>query len=114
MFVVVALGLFLAIYSPSLGALADTAGLMMVGLSFGGFLGSFPGITAENWGVKNAGTNYGWMFTAYGVAAVFGPTIGSLILDATGTYLTAFVIVIGMAIMGILLQLLYMKKYRNA
>lgn len=114
MFVVVAHGLFLAIYSPSLGALADTAGLMMVGLSFGGFLGSFPGITAENWGVKNAGTNYGWMFTAYGVAAVFGPTIGSLILDATGTYLTAFVIVIGMAIMGILLQLLYMKKYRNA
>lgn len=87
---------------------------MMVGLSFGGFLGSFPGITAENWGVKNAGTNYGWMFTAYGVATVFGPTIGSLILDATGTYLTAFVIVIGMAIMGILLQLLYMKKYRNA
>ena len=114
MFVVVAVGLFLAMSSGTMGALAGTAGLMMVGLSFGGFLGSFPGITAENWGVKNAGTNYGWMFTAYGVAAVFGPTIGSMILDATGSYNTAFVIVIVMAVVGIALQLLYLKMYKKA
>ncbi|MBG9979521.1 OFA family MFS transporter [Facklamia sp. DSM 111018] len=113
MFLVVAGGLFLAISSGKMGALAGTIGLMMVGLSFGGFLGSFPGITAENWGVKNVGTNYGWMFTAYGVAAVFGPMIGSMILDATGSYSTAFIIVIGMTLVGILLQLYYMKKYKN-
>lgn len=114
MFAVVALGLFLAVNSASLGGFVGTLGIMMVGLSFGGFLGSFPGITADNWGVKNAGTNYGWMFTAYGVAAVFGPTIGSMILDATGSYSSAFFIVIGMALLGILLQVYYLKKYKNA
>ncbi len=114
MFIVIAVGLFLTTLTQTLGSVAGIAGLMMVGLSFGGFLGSFPGITAENWGVKHAGTNYGWMFTAYGVAAVFGPTIGSMILDQTGSYTTAFFIVIAMALIGIVLQLFYLKRYKNS
>ena len=62
----------------------------MVALSFGGFLGSFPGITAENWGVTYVGTNYGWMFTAYGVAAIAGPQLGARLAQANqGDYTMA-------------------------
>lgn len=115
MFLVVAAGLFLLASNQSLGALAGVAGVMMVALSFGGFLGSFPGITAENWGVANAGSNYGWMFTAYGVAAIFGPQLGTKIKEANnGDYTTAFFIVIAMAALGILLQVIYMKKAKKA
>lgn len=115
MFVVVAAGLFLLANNGSFGAVAGIAGVMMVALSFGGFLGSFPGITAENWGVANAGSNYGWMFTAYGVAAIFGPQLGTKIKEANnGDYTTAFFIVIGMAIFGIALQLFYNSKAKKA
>lgn len=114
MFVVVAAGLFLLANNGNFGAVVGVAGVMMVALSFGGFLGSFPGITAENWGVANAGSNYGWMFTAYGVAAIFGPQLGTKIKEANnGDYTTAFFIVIGMAVFGILLQLYYNKQTKK-
>lgn len=115
MFAVVALGLFFLANNQNFGALAGIAGVMMVALSFGGFLGSFPGITAENWGVANAGSNYGWMFTAYGVAAIFGPQLGTKIKEANnGDYTTAFFIVIGMALLGIVLQAIYLKQAKKA
>lgn len=114
MFVVVAGGLFLLANNQTMGALAGVAGVMMVALSFGGFLGSFPGITAENWGVANAGSNYGWMFTAYGVAAIFGPQLGTKIKEANnGDYTMSFFIVIAMALIGIALQAFYIKTNKK-
>lgn len=113
MLLVVSLGSFLVANNASFGAIFGVIGLMCIALSFGGFLGSFPGITAENWGVKYVGSNYGWMFTAYGVAAIFGPQIGSKIKGLSGNYGTAFFIVIGMALLGILLQLIYIKRAKK-
>lgn len=114
MFITVGLGLLLAALFAGPGSILAILGIMMVALSFGGFLGSFPGITAENWGVANAGTNYGWMFTAYGVAAIAGPQIGARIAQANnGDYKLAFFIVIGMAVLGILLQFYYIAKSKK-
>lgn len=72
MFIVSAVGLMLVNFTDTLGAFAGIVGLVGIALSFGGFLGSFPGITAENWGASKSASNYGWMFIAYGIAAVFG------------------------------------------
>lgn len=114
MFAVVAIGLFFLANNQNFGAALGVVGVMMVALSFGGFLGSFPGITAENWGIANAGSNYGWMFTAYGVAAICGPMLGTRIKEANnGDYTTAFIIVIAMAILGILLQIFYLKRLKK-
>lgn len=111
LFVTVGGGLLLAALFSYPGSVLAIIGIMLVGLSFGGFLGTFPGITAENWGVANSGTNYGWMFTAYGVAAIAGPQIGAQIAQINnGDYKLAYFIIIGMAILGVLLQLFYMKK----
>ncbi|MGT2754097.1 L-lactate MFS transporter [Streptococcus ovis] len=115
MFMVIAVGLFLLASNQSLGASLGIIGVMMVALSFGGFLGAFPGITAENWGVQNAGSNYGWMFTAYGVAALFGPQLATNIKTANnGDYTLAFFIVIAMALIGILFQLYFIKKLKKS
>ena len=115
MFAAVAGGLALTALFKGEGSILAILGVMLVALSFGGFLGSFPGITAENWGVANVGTNYGWMFTAYGVAAIAGPQLGARLAQANkGDYSMAFYIVIGMALLGIVLQLFYISKSKKA
>ena len=35
--------------------------------------------------------NYGWIFTAYGVAGILGPVVGGVLFDATQAYVIAFV-----------------------
>ncbi len=62
-----------------------------VGLNFGGNFALFPSATADYYGTKNFGMNYGWIFTAYGVAGILGPVVGGVLFDATGAYIMAFV-----------------------
>ena len=62
-----------------------------VGLNFGGNFALFPAATANYFGSKNLGVNYGLMFSAYGVAGIMGPVVGGVLFDATGQYLMAFV-----------------------
>ena len=61
-----------------------------VGLNFGGNFALFPSATADYFGTKNFGMNYGWVFTAYGVAGILGPVVGGVLFDATRQYLMAF------------------------
>jgi OFA family oxalate/formate antiporter-like MFS transporter len=62
-----------------------------VGLNFGGLFALFPSATADYFGTKNLGVNYGWIFTAYGVAGILGPVVGGVLYDATHQYIMAFV-----------------------
>ncbi|MBT3349974.1 MAG: OFA family MFS transporter [Nitrospinaceae bacterium] len=62
-----------------------------VGLNFGGNFALFPSATSDYFGAKNFGSNYGWIFTAYGVAGILGPVVGGVLFDSTKGYLTAFV-----------------------
>ena len=63
----------------------------LVGLNFGGNFALFPSATADYFGTKHIGQNYGWVFTAYGVAGILGPVAGGVLFDATKQYLMAFV-----------------------
>lgn len=110
MFAVSGTGLLILNFADQLGAGFGIVGLICIALSFGGFLGSFPGITAENWGASKAAANYGWMFTAYGIASIMGPSLASSIREATGSYSTALLISTGLAVAGIGLILWYMKR----
>ena len=62
-----------------------------IGFNFGGNLALFPTTTADFFGTKNVGINYGLMFTAYGVAGIAGPLLAGSVFDMTGSYLWAFV-----------------------
>ena len=48
-------------------------GLCIVGFSYGGYLAIMPSITADYFGTKSLGANYGYLFTAWGVAGVVRP-----------------------------------------
>jgi MFS transporter, OFA family, oxalate/formate antiporter len=88
-------------------------GVACVGFCFGGFLALYPAVTADYFGTKNVGVNYGWMFTAYGAGGLFGPWLAPKLMtviqkipyeaaDKTGAivtktfeagnYVTAFII----------------------
>ena len=62
-----------------------------VGLNFGGIFSMFPSATSDYFGLKHFGVNYGWIFTAYGVAGIMGPVVGGVIFAVTQEYILAFV-----------------------
>jgi len=98
-------------------------GVMSVGFCFGGFLGLYPAVTADYFGTKHMGVNYGCMFMAYGVAGLFGPWIAPKLMRivqevpfeslvagvvatktyAAGNYISSFVIAGVMCLVSILL-----------
>lgn len=64
----------------------------LIGFCFGGFLALFPSITADYYGTKNVGTNYGLIFVAYGSAAIAGPMIATSMPSFTGAFLIAAIL----------------------
>lgn len=48
-------------------------GLCIVGFSYGGYLALMPSFTADYYGAKNVGANYGVMFTAWGICGFVVP-----------------------------------------
>ncbi|MCK4624431.1 MAG: OFA family MFS transporter [Phycisphaerae bacterium] len=57
-------------------------GACIIGFNFGGNFALFPAATADFFGNKNVGTNYGWVFLAYGVAGIAGPQVAGYFKDA--------------------------------
>ena len=57
-------------------------GAAIIGFNFGGNFALFPAATADYFGNKNVGKNYGWMFTAYGVGGIVGPIMAGMFKDA--------------------------------
>jgi OFA family oxalate/formate antiporter-like MFS transporter len=60
---------------------------------------------ADFWGTKNAGINYGILFTAWGVAGIIGPRIGGVLYDRYHNYQAAFYTAAGLAAAALLCEL---------
>jgi OFA family oxalate/formate antiporter-like MFS transporter len=54
---------------------------ILIGFNFGGNFALFPTITADTFGTKHVGQNYGWVFLAYAVGGIFGPVMGGRLGD---------------------------------
>src|SRR3989441_3959217 len=57
---------------------------------YGKQLSVFASTTADMYGTRYLGVNYGLLFTAWGTAGILGPAIGARVYDATGDYQYAF------------------------
>jgi OFA family oxalate/formate antiporter-like MFS transporter len=57
---------------------------------YGTQLSVFASTTADFYGTKNLGLNYGVLFTAWGAAGILGPMIGGWVFDQFGDYRYAF------------------------
>ena len=63
-------------------ALGLIVGACVIGFNYGGIFALFPAITADYFGDKQVGRNYGWVFTAYGVAGLLGPLLAGVFKDS--------------------------------
>ncbi len=61
-----------------------------IGFNYGTNLSLFPSITKDLWGLKNFGTNYGIMFTAWGVGGLVMGILSQMLKAGTGSFNSSF------------------------
>ncbi len=79
-------------------------GAALIGFNFGGNFALFPSITADTFGTKYVGQNYGWVFLSYGVGGIFGPMLGGALGDM-GNFPLAFTLSGAAVLLGALVIL---------
>jgi OFA family oxalate/formate antiporter-like MFS transporter len=84
-------------------------GICIVGFSYGGYLALMPSITADYFGTKSLGHNYGYLFTAWGIAGVGGPYMIDAIKSATGAVTNAMYYISVACVVGIVLVFISKK-----
>jgi MFS family permease len=55
-------------------------------LDYGGGFGTMPSFTADYFGTKYMGVNYGWILLAWGVGGIVGPIFVAAVKDRTGSF----------------------------
>ncbi len=78
-------------------------GVCAVGFAYGGYLALMPSLTADYFGTKSLGANYGFLFSAWGIAGVGGPFMIDFIKTQTGAFTNAMYITAGACVVGIIL-----------
>ncbi|MBQ7258103.1 MAG: OFA family MFS transporter [Abditibacteriota bacterium] len=79
-------------------------GLAITGLCFGGYLGMFPALCADFFGIKNVTLNFGILFAAFAVSGVFAPIIGAKFDAVTGYHVAAVIAAVGFFISMFMLK----------
>jgi MFS transporter, OFA family, oxalate/formate antiporter len=84
-------------------------GSAVAGLAYGALFSLFPSTTADFYGIKNLGVNYGLVFTGWGIAGIIGPVVGGMVADATGTYTISYIVAGVMLLIGAVMVKLVKK-----
>ncbi len=88
--------LLFPMYQSELGFMFGAA---LAGVGYGALLAVFPSLTADYYGLKNYGTNFGVLYTSWGVSGFIGPVIAGYVSSAYGSYTIAYTVsAIGLAI----------------
>jgi OFA family oxalate/formate antiporter-like MFS transporter len=69
-------------------------------LCYGGGFGTMPAFAADYYGSRDVGSIYGLMLTAWGSASAFGPLLIANILQSTGHYSEALMIIAGIMLVS--------------
>lgn len=96
------------LYAFSGNIVAFSLGVVVVYYCYGTLLSVFAATSADFYGTKFLGLNYGLLFTAWGVSALLGPVIGARLYDAFGNYQYAFYA--GSALSLLAIMSLFMAK----
>jgi OFA family oxalate/formate antiporter-like MFS transporter len=75
--------------------------LFIVYYCYGTQLSVYASASADFYGTKNLGFNYGLLLLAWGVAGIFGPLLGGRVYVATGEYRWAFFIAAAVSLVAI-------------
>lgn len=87
-------------------------GIVVIQSSFGGYMCLMAPITADVFGSKYLGVNYGIMFIAYSLSGIAGPRLAAVIKEANnGDYSQAYLIAMCLCLVGLFLALTAAFKY---
>ncbi|MFA5537274.1 MAG: OFA family MFS transporter [Bacillota bacterium] len=100
-FLIQAANMFLFVKYTS--GLTVAIGALIAGYCYGSLLSLYPSLTYGYYGMKNAGVNYGLVFTAWGVGGVLGPIIAGRVADITNVYNSAYLITGAACLLGAVL-----------
>jgi MFS transporter, OFA family, oxalate/formate antiporter len=89
-------------------------GVSVAGIAYGALFALFPSTTADFFGIKNLGVNYGWVFTSWGIAGIIGPILAGRVADLTGTYTTSYLVAGAMLLLCALLVKLIKAPAKKA
>jgi nitrate/nitrite transporter NarK len=78
-------------------------------LDYGGGFGTMPSFTADYFGTKYMGVNYGWILLAWGVGGVVGPLFVAIVKDRTGSFSGALPVIAVMLLVAMILPLVVRK-----
>ncbi|ELY5180357.1 OFA family MFS transporter [Vibrio cholerae] len=81
-------------------------GTAIAAVGYGTLLAVFPSITAEFYGLKNYGTNYGVLYTSWGIGGAIGAAVVGYSMTHGGGYNLAYTISAAMMAVCILLALI--------
>jgi OFA family oxalate/formate antiporter-like MFS transporter len=79
--------------------------IAIIAFCYGGYSGIYPVLTADYFGIKNVGSNYGAVMVGFAISALTFPIIISLISDIT----VKFIVLGSFAIIGVLLMFFLIK-----
>ncbi|HOM29507.1 MAG TPA: MFS transporter, partial [Deltaproteobacteria bacterium] len=65
---------------------------IIIGWNYGAMFTLFPATCLQYYGAQAQATNYGLLFTSWGLAGFLGPFVGGWLKDTTGTYSAPFVV----------------------
>ncbi len=82
----------MVLFSTFTTEVAFMGGAVLAGLGYGALLSVFPSMTADFFGIKNYGSNFGVLYLAWGASGFMGPVMANFIVDQTGSYNLAYVI----------------------
>lgn len=74
------------------GEMGFALGAAIAGIGYGALLSVYPSMTADFFGMKNYGSNFGVLYTAWGISGFMGPVMAGMIVDSTGSYGLAYTI----------------------
>ena len=84
-----------------------------IGFCYGTNLSIFPSFTKEFWGLKNFGTNYGIMFTAWGLGGFVMGKFSQMMQTSTNSYTYSFITAGILLVIGSALTLTLTKKSKR-
>ena len=82
LFAVQALLIATFVYTTPMSPVMVYVVMALIGLCFGSCFSLFPASTADFFGAKNCGVNYGIVFTAYGIGGILGPMLSANLVPA--------------------------------
>jgi oxalate/formate antiporter len=90
--------------------------VMLSGLVFFGWgeiFSLFPSTLTDTFGTRHATRNYGCLYMAQGIGAIFGGPMASLLHEATGTWTTVFAVAIAADLLTAALAITILKPLRR-